>query len=158
MRHCRPVASKSLLKRRTSSLTLCFGSSPSAEWCRRSTSFRGPNNGNQWVLHRACRDDEEEHFTQTLQVSFLCAKLCAVCLTWCIFLLGRTLHIIYRDAAVIRNQTINLAFCHHRHCRGSSTAEGLLPTLFSPLLKRRSQSLTELISTASSPYTLLRRL
>lgn len=156
MRCCRPVASKSLLKRRTSSLTLCFGSSPSAERRRRSASFRGPNIGIQWVLNRACTDDEEEHFTQTLPGPLLCAKCCAVCLTWCIFLFGWSLQIIYRDAAVMRNQPINLAFCHRRHCRGWTTTEGLLPTPFSPLLKRRSQRLTELISTASSTYTLLR--
>jgi hypothetical protein len=72
MRRCMPVASNSLLKRRTSSLTLCFGSSSSAERRRRSASFRGPNIGSQWVINRVCRDDEEEHFTQLLQVPLLC--------------------------------------------------------------------------------------
>jgi len=89
MRRCRPVASKSLLKRRTSSLTLCFASSSSAERLRRSACFRGPNTGSQWVLNRACSNDEEEHFTQLLQVPLLGAKCCAVCLTCCNFLFGR---------------------------------------------------------------------
>jgi hypothetical protein len=58
----------------------------------------------------------------------------------------------------MRNQPINPAFCLHRLCRGWPTAKGLSPTSFSLLLKRRSQRVTELISTASSPCTLLRRL
>jgi hypothetical protein len=58
----------------------------------------------------------------------------------------------------MRNQPIYPAFCLHRLCRDWSTIEGLSPTSFSPLLKRRGQRVTELNSTASSPYTLLRRL
>jgi hypothetical protein len=105
-------------------LTLCFGSSSSAERLRRSAFFREPNTGSQWVLNRACRNDEEERFTQLLQVPLLGAKCCAVCLTCRIFLFGRTLHIIYWDAAVMVNQPINLAFCLHRLCRACRLLRG----------------------------------
>ena len=79
-----PVASNSLLKRRTSSLKLCFCSSSSAKRRRRGAAFRGPNNGSQWALNRRYRENEGEHFTQLLQLPPLCAKWCAVSLSLCL--------------------------------------------------------------------------
>jgi hypothetical protein len=73
-----PVAYNSLLRRRSSSRTLCFSSSSSAKRRPRMHPSGGQKDESRRVLSRDCREDEGEQSTPLLQLPPLCAGWCAV--------------------------------------------------------------------------------